>query len=55
MIHKFDATWASKPEKAKLFFRRHNMKFMLRVVDICVSAKIRAKRISNRIRGIKND
>ena len=55
MIHKFDATWASKPEKAKLFFRRHNMKFMLRVVDICVSIKIRIKRILNRIRGIPNE
>ncbi len=55
MVHRFDATWASKPEKAKLFFRRHNMKFMLRVVDICVSIKIRIKRIFNRIRGIPNE
>ncbi|MBO5477511.1 MAG: glycosyl transferase [Clostridia bacterium] len=55
MVHLYDATWASKPEKAKLFFRRHNMRFMLRVVDICVSIKIRVKRISNRIRGIPNE
>ena len=44
-----------KAQKAKLFFRRHNMKFMLRVVDICVSIKIRIKRILNRIRGIPNE
>lgn len=55
MVHKYDATWASKPEKAKLFFRRHNMKFMMRTVDICVSIKIRVKRILNRIRGIPNE
>lgn len=55
MVHRYDATWASKPEKAKLFFRRHNMKFMMRTVDICVSIKIRIKRILNRIRGIKNE
>lgn len=55
LVHRYDATWASKPEKAKLFFRRHNMKFMLRVVDICVSIKIRIKRILNRIRGIPNE
>ena len=55
MVHKYDATWASKPEKAKLFFRRHNIKFMMRTVDICVSIKIRVKRILNRIRGIPNE
>lgn len=55
MVHRYDATWASKPEKAKLFFRRHNMKFMMRFVDICVSIKIRLKRICNRIRGIPNE
>lgn len=55
MVHRYDATWASKPEKAKLFFRRHNMKFMMKTVDICVSIKIRIKRILNRIRGIPND
>ncbi len=55
MVHRFDATWASKPEKAKLFFRRHNMKFMMRAVDICVSIKIRIKRIVNRLRGIPNE
>lgn len=55
MVHRYDATWASKPEKTKLFFRRHKMKFMVRVVDICVSIKIRIKRILNRIRGIPND
>lgn len=55
MVHRYDATWASKPEKAKLFFRRHNMKFMMKVVDICVSIKIRIKRISNRLRGIQNE
>lgn len=54
MVHRYDATWASKPEKAKLFFRRHNMKFMMITVDICVSIKIRLKRIMNRIRGIPN-
>lgn len=55
MVHRYDATWASKPEKAKLFFRRHNMAFMLKTVDICVSLKIRIKRIFNRIRGKKNN
>lgn len=55
MVHKYDATWTSKPEKAKLFFRRHKMRFMLRVVDICVSIKIRLKRIANRVRGIPNE
>ena len=55
MVHRYDATWASKPEKAKLFFRRHNMKFMMKTVDICVSIKIRIKRLLNRIRGIPND
>ena len=55
MVHKYDATWASKPEKAKLFFRRHNMRYMMRTVDICVSIKIRIKRILNRIRGVQNE
>lgn len=55
MIHHYDATWASKPEKAKLFFRRHNMKFMLRSVDICVSIKMRICRIINKLRGKKNE
>ena len=55
MIHRYDATWASKPEKVKLFFRRHNMSFMMKTVDICVSLKIRAKRIINRIKGIENE
>ena len=55
MIHHYDATWASKPEKVKLFFRRHNMEYMMRTVDICVSIKIRIKRILNRIRGIQNE
>lgn len=55
MVHKYDATWASKPEKAKLFFRRHNLKFMMKSVDICVSVKIRIKRIINRMRGKKNE
>lgn len=54
MIHHYDATWASKPEKAKLFFRRHNMKFMLKVVDICVSIKNRAERILSRLKVGKN-
>ena len=54
MVHRYDATWASKPEKAKLFFRRHNMRFMLRWVDICVSIKIRLNRILNRLKGKKN-
>lgn len=55
MIHHYDATWASTPEKTKLFFRRHNMKFMVWVVDKCVSVKIRTKRIMNRIKGRKNE
>ena len=55
LVHKYDATWASKPEKAKLFFRRHNMRFMMKTVDICVSIKIRVKRIMNRLRGIPNE
>ena len=55
MVHRYDATWASRPEKVKLFFRRHNMKFMMKVIDICVSIKIRVKRILNRIRGIPNE
>lgn len=55
MVHRYDATWASKPEKAKLFFRRHNLKFMMKAVDICVSIKIRIKRIFNRIRRIPNE
>ena len=55
MIHHYDSTWASKPEKAKLFFRRHNMKFMLRSVDICVSIKMRICRIINKLRGKKNE
>ena len=55
MVHRYDATWASKPEKAKLFFRRHNMRFMLRWVDICVSIKIRLNRILNRLKGKKNN
>ena len=55
MVHRYDATWASKPEKAKLFFRRHNLKFMMKSVDICVSIKIRIKRVFNRLRGIPND
>lgn len=53
MVHRYDATWASKPEKTKLFFRRHNMKFMMRIVDICVSIKIRITRIRDRLRGKK--
>ena len=55
MVHRYDATWASKPEKVKLFFRRHNLKFLMRTVDICVSIKIRLKRIINRIKGIPNE
>ena len=55
MVHRYDATWASKPEKAKLFFRRHNMAFMMKTVDICVSIKIRIMRIINRIKGIHNN
>ncbi|MEG2348020.1 MAG: glucosyltransferase domain-containing protein [Clostridia bacterium] len=38
-IHHFDATWASTPEKITLFFRRHNMGAMVRVVDILVILK----------------
>lgn len=55
MIHRYDATWASKPEKIKLFFRRRNLNFMVKVVDICVSIKIRIRRICNKIRGIPNE
>ena len=55
MVHRYDATWASKPEKVKLFFRRHNMKFMIKFVDICVSIKIRIKRVLNIINGIPNE
>lgn len=38
-IHHFDATWASIPEKTTLFFRRHNMKFMVNIVDFFVVLK----------------
>jgi len=43
MIHYYDATWTSPQEKAKLFFRRKNMKFMLKIIDIGVSIKRRLK------------
>lgn len=47
MVHRYDATWTSKPEKAKLFFRRHNMKFMMETVDIAVCLKRGIKSIVN--------
>ena len=52
MIHHYDATWTSRPEKIKLFFRRKNIKFMNRVVDAFVSVGIRAKRIAKKIKNV---
>lgn len=48
MVHMYDATWASKPEKAKLFFRRNNLKPLMKIVDICVSIKRHVKKIFKR-------
>ena len=45
MKHLYDATWASTPEKITLFFRRHNMKFMVGIVFSCVNIKNRIKKI----------
>ena len=44
MKHLYDATWASTPEKITLFFRRHNMKFMVGIVFSCVNVKNRIKK-----------
>lgn len=45
MIHHYDATWASKQEKIKMFFIRRNMKFMIKVVDLCLAINRRVRKI----------
>lgn len=54
MIHHFDATWTSVPEKIKTFFKRHKMNYMLKVIDIVLTIKYKIKRIFKRIKKIFN-
>ena len=45
MIHHYDATWASKQEKFKMYFIRKNMKFMVKVIDIVLAVNRRFKKL----------
>ncbi len=53
MIHHFDATWTSKQEQIKMFFIRRNMRFMVKVIDICLAINRRIKKLKNKMFGNK--